>query len=62
MNPIEQILDELMNWQDIKVSRDGTHFIYNNKPVFSQDFIEVIKFHAPGLAPVKDDTGLELTT
>lgn len=46
-----------MNWQDIKVSADNTHFLFGGKPVFGRKFIEVIKFHSPGLAPVKDDSG-----
>ncbi len=46
-----------MNWQDIKVSADSTHFLCDGKPLFGKTFAEVLKFHAPGFAPVKDDTG-----
>jgi hypothetical protein len=46
-----------MDWQDFTVSEDGTHFLFNGKPAFDKKFIEVLKFHAPGLAPVKDETG-----
>ena len=46
-----------MNWQDIKVSADNTHFIFNKQPIFGRYFNEVLKFHAPGIAPVKDTTG-----
>ncbi len=46
-----------MNWQDIKVSADSTHFLCEGKPIFDKHFAEVLKFHAPGLAPVKDHTG-----
>ncbi|MDR0612962.1 MAG: WG repeat-containing protein [Dysgonamonadaceae bacterium] len=46
-----------MNWQDIKVSPDNTHFLYEGKPIFDKHFIEVLKYHIPGLAPVKDETG-----
>jgi hypothetical protein len=46
-----------MNYQEIKVSPDNTHFLYKDKPIFDKKFIEVLKFHIPGLAPVKDDTG-----
>ena len=46
-----------MNWQEIQVSEDGTHFIYQGKPIFGKKFLEVLKFHAPGLAPVKDASG-----
>ena len=46
-----------MNWQEIKVSADNTHFLYNGKQFFGRQFIEVLKFHSPGLAPVKDKSG-----
>ncbi|MCU0445142.1 MAG: WG repeat-containing protein [Arcicella sp.] len=46
-----------MNWQDIKVSDDNTHFVFEEKPIFGRMFIEVLKFHSPGLAPVKDESG-----
>jgi hypothetical protein len=46
-----------MNWQKIKVSSDNTHFLYDGEPIFDKNFIEILKFHAPGLAPVKDETG-----
>jgi len=46
-----------MDWQDIKVSADCTHFQVDGVPVFNQIFSEVLKFHAPGIAPVKDASG-----
>ncbi len=46
-----------MNWHHIEVSADNTHFLYEGKPVFEQKFTEVLKFHAPGLAPVMDKAG-----
>lgn len=46
-----------MKWQDIKISADCTHFLFEEKPVFNKRFAEVLKFHAPGLAPVKDESG-----
>ncbi len=46
-----------MNWQKIKVSSDGTHFTLEGEKLFERDFIEVLKFHAPGIAPVKDESG-----
>jgi hypothetical protein len=46
-----------MNWKDIQVSDDNTHFIINGKPIFDKIFIEVLKFHSPGFAPVKDNSG-----
>jgi hypothetical protein len=46
-----------MNWKDIKISADNTHFIVDNKNIFNKIFIEVLKYHAPGIAPVLDETG-----
>ncbi len=46
-----------MNWQDIKASIDNTHFLFKGKLIFNKQFIEVMKFHSPGLAPVKDESG-----
>lgn len=46
-----------MNWQDIKVSADNTHFLFNGYPIFGKTFSEVLIFHSPGLAPVLDQTG-----
>jgi hypothetical protein len=46
-----------MNWKDIKVSADNTQFLLNGEPIFNKKFIEVLKFHEPGLAPVLDENG-----
>lgn len=46
-----------MNWQDIKVSADNTHFLFDGKEIFGKRFLEVLKFHSPGLAPVQDESG-----
>lgn len=46
-----------MNWQNIKVSADSTHFLFEGKPIFDKHFIKVLKFHSPGIAPVADSTG-----
>ena len=46
-----------MNWQDINVSADNTHFLFDEKRIFGKQFLEVLKFHSPGLAPVKDESG-----
>ena len=46
-----------MNWKDIQVSEDNTHFVFDGKQIFSKFFIEVLRFHSPGLAPVKDSSG-----
>lgn len=46
-----------MNWKDIQVSDDNTYFTFNGKSIFDKTFIEVLKFHSPGLAPVNDNSG-----
>jgi hypothetical protein len=46
-----------MNWKDIQVSDDCTHFTFDGKQIFDKTFIEVLKFHSPGLATVKDNSG-----
>jgi hypothetical protein len=46
-----------MNWRDIKTSADKTCFVFNNKKLFGKTFIEVLKFHHPGFAPVVDKSG-----
>jgi hypothetical protein len=46
-----------MKWQEIKVSKDNTHFQFDDKPIFGKTFNEVLKFHAPGIAPVEDNSG-----
>ncbi len=47
----------MMNWKDIRPSSDNTHFLFEEKPIFNKKFIEVLKFHSPGLAPVLDEKG-----
>lgn len=46
-----------MNWQDIKISSENTHFEFEGRPIFGKTFIEVLKFHSPGIAPVLDNSG-----
>ncbi|WP_318640101.1 methyltransferase [Flavobacterium ardleyense] len=46
-----------MNWKDIKTATDNTHFLYDDNKIFNRNFIEVLKFHTPGVAPVKDYSG-----
>lgn len=46
-----------MNWQDIKISSDNKEFLFEGKQIFGKQFIEALKFHTPGLAPVKDESG-----
>jgi hypothetical protein len=46
-----------MNWKEIKVAEDATHFLYGGNKIGNKNFIEVLKYHAPGIAPVKDESG-----
>ena len=47
-----------MNWKDIQLNEQTNTFIYQGQQLFQdQIFLDALKFHAPGLAPVKDDTG-----
>lgn len=46
-----------MNWRDIKVSEENNSFNYKGKLLFNKKFFEVLKFHSPGIAPVKDVSG-----
>jgi len=42
-----------MNWSQLKISPDKTyHHDENGSPAYAERFDEVLKFHAPGLAPV----------
>ena len=45
------------NWRDYTLSPDGTHHLLHGRHLYAQRFIEVQKFHEPGLAPVRDDSG-----
>ena len=47
----------MINWQEIKVAENNREFLYNNQKLFNREFIEILKFHSPGLAPVKDHSG-----
>lgn len=42
-----------MNWRDLSVSACGKYHERDGQPAYSGRFDEVLKFHAPGLAPVK---------
>lgn len=45
------------NWQQFTIAPDGKYHLDRGKPAYSQRFEWVLKFHPPGLAPVKDGTG-----
>ncbi len=44
-------------WREYAVSADGTHHVHHGRPAYERRFIEALKFHAPGLAPVIDASG-----
>lgn len=44
-------------WKNFQPSEDFTHFLLGEKVVWNTYFIKVLKFHAPGYAPVCDETG-----
>ena len=46
-----------MDWRNYVVSVDGTHHVHAGLPAYDAQFHEVLKFHAPGLAPVRDASG-----
>lgn len=41
----------------IKIADDGTHHVYEGKPLYDRRFKWVLKFHPPGLAPAGDESG-----
>ena len=45
------------DWRAYRISADGSHHDYNGKPAYSARFLDVLKFHAPGLAPALDTSG-----
>lgn len=46
-----------ISWEDIVVANDETHHLINDIPFYQKKFTKVLKFHAPGLAAVADETG-----
>lgn len=43
-----------MNWRSLRVAPSGTHHIdEHGRPAYDERFDEVLKYHAPGLAPVR---------
>lgn len=44
-------------WREYRISEDASHHLYKDRPAYAARFREVAKFHAPGLAPVRDATG-----
>ena len=44
-----------MKWKEIWISREKTHHIINNEPLYRYKFQQVLKFHDPGYAPAKKE-------
>lgn len=42
-----------MSWTDTVPAACGTHHLLGGEPAYAERFDEVLKFHAPGLAPVR---------
>ncbi len=45
----------MTDWRETTVAVDGTHHFLDGRPLYAARFREVLKFHAPGLAPVRGD-------
>ncbi len=46
-----------IHWRDTTVAPGATHHLHQGRPLYDARFDEVLKFHAPGLAPVQDASG-----
>ena len=44
-------------WRQYGISEDASHHVYQGCPAYTSTFHEVLKFHEPGLAPVRDTSG-----
>ena len=45
------------HWQAFKIAADETHHTVYGKSAYNQRFLQVLKFHHPGLAPAQDEIG-----
>jgi hypothetical protein len=45
------------DWTRSQVAADGTHHVVDGRPLYPARFTAVLKFHTPGLAPVRDGSG-----
>ena len=43
----------MIAWQKVSIAPEGTFHLLDGQPLYSDRFDEVLKFHAPGLAPVR---------
>ena len=48
-------MNDQIIWQNTRVSPCETFHLYNGKPLYDQRYYHVMKYHKPGLAPVKND-------
>jgi len=48
-------MNDQIIWQNIRVSPCETFHLYNGKPLYSQRYCHVMKYHNPGLASAKND-------
>jgi hypothetical protein len=46
-----------MKWEEIKISSDNKSYFYKGKRLFGRSFMDVLKFHSPGIAAVQDESG-----
>ena len=44
-------------WREYTLSQDASHHVHQGRPAYASRFLEVLKFHAPGLAPARDASG-----
>ena len=44
-------------WRQFGISEDASHHVYQGQSAYRSRFHEVLKFHEPGLAPVRDASG-----
>ena len=44
-------------WREYSLSSDGSYHVHRGHPAYASRFLEVLKFHAPGLAPARDASG-----
>lgn len=44
-------------WQDLTIAPEQTHHLKDGHPAYKARFVQVLKFHPPGLAPVQDVSG-----
>ena len=47
----------MTSWKRLTIASEGTHHLVNNRPAYEERFFEVLKFHTPGLASVRDASG-----